>query len=907
MRKTILALVPLLFLSAFSARADTYISACSVLNTTGETYYLTQDIIDASGPLPFTCMDIQATDIVLDCQGHTIDGIDAINSIGISAGWVSPTDTNITIRNCVLRDWERGIEMDYANNNKIESSTFYSNTYGVYLSNGNDNRVEGNTFTYNSYGLRLLAETSDIVYNNYFDSNTYGIYTTAGIGNVINYNKIESIQKGMYISYDQNDLIYNNYFASPTNVEFGTVYANYWNTTRQAGTRVYSIGNEIGGNYWSSPDRNGYSDNCVDSDKDGFCDSPYVLATDNVDYLPYSDELGGQVESCMNINTPGYYELTGNITVNDPSITYCILINTSNVVLNGKGYWVESTFHNWASDKGTGIRVYTPPGVPMFNKTAGIGNITVENLNVKGWNVGIYTTSDYVNLNNILLYNNSLAVYITGTKVKAEKTKVYGNNIGVYILYGKDVELYDNYIHQQTASVYIQNSSSVVLDKNRIFWSGYGIIFDNTEALVYNNLFVGNDYSDVYYYGDTSKIRLNTSLLYTPNVLGGAYVCGNYWDKFDKCVDSDANGVCENSYTPLSPLTDYCPLTYIFTLSSCTNITMSGTYVLDRDIEVPLDKDAQGHYIYSSCFFVSNLEYFTLDCKGHSIIGIGRENPNLGVSLIPIFDTKNVKISNCKFTDSARSVFADNVGKLEFSNNQVYADKQTLSSGLAVECVNCNNTVIMGNKIYGTNTTDFKCLTFFGSRGQISDNYIQNCYTGIYIGTSYNSFTIFNNYFANNIKDFDRDGASCSQVWNIPRTKEVNIIGGNEKGGNYWDKYACVNLDGDSFCDDAYIIDTCNKDELPLATAFTYYTGLPAVLQPFVSPYTIFMSLIGGLGVGLDFASKAGGKVLITVLVVGIMGAIFSSLFPAWTLLVFIVLAGFIIAYLIIRFIGGAV
>jgi hypothetical protein len=143
-------------------------------------------------------------------------------------------------------------------------------------------------------------------------------------------------------------------------------------------------------------------------------------------------------------------------------------------------------------------------------------------------------------------------------------------------------------------------------------------------------------------------------------------------------------------------------------------------------------------------------------------------------------------------------------------------------------------------------------------------------------------------------------------VWNIPRTKEVNIIGGNEKGGNYWDKYACVNLDGDSFCDDAYIIDTCNRDELPLATTFTYYTGLPAALQPFVSPYTIFMALIGGLGVGLDFASKAGGKVLITVLVVGIMGAIFSSLFPAWTLLVFIVLAGFIIAYLIIRFIGGA-
>jgi parallel beta-helix repeat protein len=584
---------------------------------------------------------------------------------------------------------------------------------------------------------------------------------------------------------------------------------------------------------------------------------------------------------------------------------YCIIINASDVVLNGSGYWLESTFYNWTASTGIGIRILQPESVSGFPT----GNITVENLNVKGWNTGIYTTSDYVDLNNILLYNNSLAVYITGTKVKAEKMKVYANNIGVYVLYGKDVELYDNSISEQTASVYIQNSSSVVLDRNRIFWSGYGIIFDNTEALVYNNLFAGNDYSDVYYYGDTSKIRLNTSLLYTPSVLGGAHVCGNYWDKFDKCVDSDANGVCENSYTPLSPLVDYCPLAYIFTLSSCQDITMSGTYTLDRDIEVPLDKDAQGIPVYSACFKASNLDYFNLDCKGHTITGLGRNYSSYALSnIVGIWDTKNVKISNCKLMDSSQSVYAHNVGKLEFSNNQVYADKQTTSYGLAVECLNCNSTLIMGNKIYGTNTTNFfNCLTFMSSKGQISDNYIQNCYTGIYIGTSKNSFTIFNNYFSRNTKDFDRDSDSCSQVWNIPRTKEVNIIGGNEKGGNYWDKYTCINLDGDSFCDDAYIIDTCNRDELPLATAFTYYTGLPAVLQPFVSPYTIFMALIGGLGVGLDFASKAGGKVLITVLVVGIMGAIFSSLFPAWTLLVFIVLAGFIIAYLIIRFIGGAV
>jgi len=607
------------------------------------------------------------------------------------------------------------------------------------------------------------------------------------------------------------------------------------------------------------------------------------------------------ISGCTEINSPGYYELLGNITVNNPDITYCIIINASNVVLNGNGYWIESTFYDWASGRGTGIRIVAPPSVSGLPA----GNITVKNLNMRGWNTGIYTTSNYVNLMNVLLYNNSLAVYATGTKIKMEKLRVYGNNIGIYVLYGNDVELYDSYVHQQIAGIYLQNSS-VVLDKNRIFWNGYGIIFDNSEALVYNNLFAGNDYSDLYYYGDPSKIKLNTSLLYTPNVLGGAYVCGNYWSKFDKCVDSDTNGICENAYTALSPLTDYCPLTYVFTLSSCTRISTSGSYVLDRDIEVPLDKDPQGHYVYSSCFSAVGLDYFYLDCKNHTITGIGRESPSsLLTNLVYAHGVEDIRIKNCVFKDSANAVYASGVGRLEFANNIVYADRQTASLGLAVNCFECNETLVYGNKIYGKNVTDFICLSYLTSRGLVYDNYVQNCYTGLYIGNSYNAFTIFNNYFAKNTYDFKRDGISCNQVWNIPRTSEINIIGGAEKGGNYWDKYTtCINVDGDSFCDDAYVIDACNRDELPLAAAFTYYTGLPAILQPFISPYTLFIALIGGLGVGLDFMSKAGGKVLITVLIAGIMGAIFSSLFPAWVLIIFIVLAGLMLTYVIIKLIG---
>ncbi|WMW24959.1 NosD domain-containing protein [Methanolobus sediminis] len=50
----------------------------------------------------------------------------------------------------------------------------------------------------------------------------------------------------------------------------------------------------LGGNYWATPDNNGFSQTNADTDEDGFCDSPlnkYELAVSNIDYLPLSTTL----------------------------------------------------------------------------------------------------------------------------------------------------------------------------------------------------------------------------------------------------------------------------------------------------------------------------------------------------------------------------------------------------------------------------------------------------------------------------------------------------------------------------------------------------------------------------------------------------------------------------------------
>jgi hypothetical protein len=65
---------------------------------------------------------------------------------------------------------------------------------------------------------------------------------------------------------------------------------NDWNATKQSGSRIFSAGTQIGGNYWATESGDGYSEGCDDSNTDGFCDDAYYLGeAGNYDYLALSN------------------------------------------------------------------------------------------------------------------------------------------------------------------------------------------------------------------------------------------------------------------------------------------------------------------------------------------------------------------------------------------------------------------------------------------------------------------------------------------------------------------------------------------------------------------------------------------------------------------------------------------
>ncbi|MEE8400858.1 MAG: right-handed parallel beta-helix repeat-containing protein, partial [Candidatus Hydrothermarchaeaceae archaeon] len=162
----------LAFLIALSGSVGAItVDSCETLSIANETYNLNTDI-NSSG----TCLTIGASDVILDCQENSITGENASGSYGISANGKS----NVTIKNCNIRDYQYGIYLDSSNSSTLENNTASSNArWGIILDSSSFNSLTNNTAHSNGYDGILLDTSSNnnTLTNNNASSNVwFGIY-----------------------------------------------------------------------------------------------------------------------------------------------------------------------------------------------------------------------------------------------------------------------------------------------------------------------------------------------------------------------------------------------------------------------------------------------------------------------------------------------------------------------------------------------------------------------------------------------------------------------------------------------------------------------------------------------------------------------------------------------------------
>ena len=285
--------VLLLVAGAGTANAAHSITTCADDVTSSGLHTVDSDITDGGVT---SCIDINASDVVLEGNDNTIDGLDQDSgSIGVSVT-DSATLTNVTVRNLTVTNWEDGVSYDDADdgkvtnvnasansnqgirlflssNNDVTSNTAIGNTnQGIELVFSSDNNsVTSNTVTGNGRdGIRLFSSSD----NNNVTSNTatgndrdgIRLFSSSDNNNVTSNTATGNDNSGIGITSSGNNTVTSN-TATGNDKNGIDLFSSSNNNTVTANT---ATGNSIDGvRLYSSSDNNVMSNNASGNDQDG--------------------------------------------------------------------------------------------------------------------------------------------------------------------------------------------------------------------------------------------------------------------------------------------------------------------------------------------------------------------------------------------------------------------------------------------------------------------------------------------------------------------------------------------------------------------------------------------------------------------------------------------------------------
>lgn len=172
--------------------------------------HLYQNISNCTG---FT---IGADNIIFDCQGYTMTGTGS--GIGL---FIAYNRSNVTIRDCVIRNFTTGITASYTLNSSLITGNTISNcstgfTLGVSAQGGLNNILTNNIFSGNSQiGLDLRAYSTNITNNN-FTSNPIGLRILSSSNNLVENNYFSGNSQAGISIHASNNTIKNATFSGNT-------------------------------------------------------------------------------------------------------------------------------------------------------------------------------------------------------------------------------------------------------------------------------------------------------------------------------------------------------------------------------------------------------------------------------------------------------------------------------------------------------------------------------------------------------------------------------------------------------------------------------------------------------------------------------------------------------------------
>lgn len=524
-------LLPLLLLFSHSFSVD--VASCGVINSPG-TYDLTADLSGAPVSHPDigvanSCIFINASDVTLDCHGHSITNDGTPNAAGITSNGTSGTPrSNVIVRNCqVLSDYERGIYLLYSPYSQITNNSVHNSTlYGISTSatNGLDayTNITNNTVSDCLFGMRLyrthhhFVADNTIYYTALYPAGTYveyGMYfEESDYNNISNNNLSKMWEQGIHIDDGHNSSIeYNRVTCMNTSGKDGGIYLAY-------------------------SDYNNVSLNTVTDCYNNFYlyESHYNLVFRNTAYLAADPEEGYDEFD----NLRGIYLLysvhntIANNSINDSYYTGIYLSTSSNNSVE------NNTVYNSSQ---SGISVSGDENRVSYNTVYESGDDGIISSST-GNALNLYSFNEIFENGDIGLYSygGSFELFFNNT--------VYNNSDEGVVAYWSDNCTFEN------NTVYNNVDDGLFLDYNAADNSFISnLIYDNGDSGVYirdsaDNNFTDNiihnntDYGVYFYFSSSSRSSQN-------NFSNGVIADNGYMDYF---LDDSSYTQCSN---PVSNVT----------------------------------------------------------------------------------------------------------------------------------------------------------------------------------------------------------------------------------------------------------------------------------------------------------------------------------------------------------------
>lgn len=428
-------------------------------------------------------IEIRSSNVEVEGAGYRLTGswsgdTGSVHSYGVLAYNTSTPLSNVRVSNLTVENWYFGTSYRSVRDSKISWLTATGNVYGVVLTGSSTVNVDSVTASRNEQGGVLLLEGSshNTVYNVTAEENLWGVYLSGSDANQITRSRIgNNTISGIDLVSAGDNVIADNALINRNNTALqGTIRANSWHFEPVPEKNIMG-GKSRGGNYYGSPDGNGFSDVVPDRDGDGFCDTPYEVGAQNRDPYPLAapwTEPYTPVKGATVITSPGLYRLEGALTLGEAANG--IEVRASDVILDGGGFTV------------TGSRAPNSNGVLV----SGGQNVTIRNLTASNCHIGVsLVATNGSTVRGVKADSNDFGVAaLESGAVRIEDSTTDSNtHAGISFERMRESIVLNVSAHRNRYGITIGESSSCVVRDSRTDENDFGLHLTRDQGSVANN------------------------------------------------------------------------------------------------------------------------------------------------------------------------------------------------------------------------------------------------------------------------------------------------------------------------------------------------------------------------------------------------------------------------------------